>query len=100
MKKCPFCAEEVPDGTVVCPHCHRSVIVTPAPTEATSVQTTRAGAKPAAKIFWGISLVASALGGLIGLGGVASASGAPQEAAAAAIGCLVVLAPYTFARGI
>jgi hypothetical protein len=51
-------------------------------------------------VFWGISLLASVAGGFVGFVSVVSASGAPQEAAGAAIACLIVIAPYVFARGI
>jgi hypothetical protein len=53
-----------------------------------------------ATFFWVISMLASILGGLIGVGGSLLANGAPQEAAAAAIGCIVVIAPYVFARAV
>ena len=33
MKKCPFCAEEIPDTTMTCTHCGRSVVATRSPTE-------------------------------------------------------------------
>lgn len=52
------------------------------------------------QLFWIVSLLAGLAGGAIGLLGVFAASGAPQEAAAAAIGCLIAIAPYTFARAI
>jgi hypothetical protein len=97
MKKCPFCAEEIPDNAVVCSHCNRSVGSTGAPAGTAAV---RRGAKPVARVFWVLSLIASLVGGFIGVAGVAAANGAPQEAAAAAMGCLIVIAPYAFARGI
>jgi hypothetical protein len=53
-----------------------------------------------AKFFWVISLIAALLGAGVGFLGFAAANGAPQEAAAAAAGCLVVIAPYVFARAI
>jgi hypothetical protein len=53
-----------------------------------------------AKIFWVISLLAVPLGGFIGFVSIASANGAPQEAAGAAIALLVVIAPYVFARAV
>ena len=53
-----------------------------------------------ALIFWTISLICTFIGGAIGLLGVLGANGAPQEAAAAAVGCLIVIAPYAFARAV
>ena len=46
-----------------------------------------------AKVFWAVSIVCAVLGGIVGVGGVAAASGARQEASAAAIGCLITIAP-------
>ena len=53
-----------------------------------------------AKVFYVISMLAALVGGAIGILGSLMANGAPQEAAAAAIGCLIVIGPYVFARGI
>jgi hypothetical protein len=50
------------------------------------------------KFFWVIALLASLIGGFIGIVGSLLARSAPQEAAAAAIGCIIVIAPYAFAR--
>src|SRR5690348_8096012 len=96
MERCPFCAEEIPTGSAFCPQCQRSLI----PVAGDVVQNKPQRTSGLAKIFWVVSLLASIAGGLVGFGGVAAANGAPQEAAAAAIGCLVVIAPYVFARGI
>ena len=50
------------------------------------------------KLCW-FGTVAGAVGGaFVGFVTIASASGAPQQAAGAAIGCLIVIAPYVFAR--
>lgn len=57
-------------------------------------------AHPLAKIFWVVAMLGALLGGFIGIGGALLASGAPQEAAAAGIGCLVAMVPYVFARSI
>jgi hypothetical protein len=54
----------------------------------------------AARFFWSVSLLTSLLGGLFGFVGMLAANGAPQEAAAAAIGCLIVIAPYVLARAV
>jgi hypothetical protein len=32
MKTCPFCAEEIRDAAVVCKHCKRDLVASPAPT--------------------------------------------------------------------
>lgn len=45
-------------------------------------------------------MLCSLAGGSIGVLGFVAASGAPQEAAATAFGCLMVIAPYAFARAI
>jgi hypothetical protein len=55
---------------------------------------------PLAKFFWVISLLASVAGGAIGTFGFIAANGAPQEAAAAAFGCLIAIAPYVLARSV
>ncbi len=95
MKKCPFCAEDVAATAASCPHCERSFAIRPLFAENVSARPPRSAIS---KLFWVISLLASAAGVLTGLGGVAAAAGAPQEAAAAAIACLVVIGPYAFAR--
>jgi hypothetical protein len=53
-----------------------------------------------AKLFYAASMLAAVAGGLFGFFTVSTATGAPQEAAGAAIACLIVIAPYVFARGI
>ena len=53
-----------------------------------------------AKLVWVGALIGAIIGASIGVGGVAVANGAPQEASAAAIGCLVVIASYAFARAV
>jgi len=60
----------------------------------------RAAARIVQRFFWVVSLLASIAGAFVGYLTVATASGAPQEAAGAALACLIVIAPYAFARGI
>jgi|HubBroStandDraft_6_1064221.scaffolds.fasta_scaffold397438_2 hypothetical protein len=50
------------------------------------------------KTLWILSMLAAVVGGLAVMGGVALANGAPQEAAAAAIGLSIAVIPYCFAR--
>ena len=50
--------------------------------------------------MWLFVLVCSMLGGLVTLGGVFSAAGAPQEAAAASIGLALAVIPYCITRAI
>jgi hypothetical protein len=40
------------------------------------------------------------VGGFVGYVTIATASGAPQQAAGAAMACLIVIAPYVLARAI
>lgn len=53
-----------------------------------------------AKIVWSISLLCSLAGGVMGLMDFSRATSAPQQAAAAAFGCLISIAPYTFAKAV
>jgi hypothetical protein len=53
-----------------------------------------------ARFFWAVSVVAAVVGGLVGYVTITTASGAPQQAAGAAMACLIVIAPYVLARGI
>lgn len=50
------------------------------------------------KYLWILTAIGSVLGGLVGLVGVTAARGAPQEAAAAAIGIAFAVIPYCLAR--
>jgi hypothetical protein len=59
-----------------------------------------ASSRRIAKIFWLLSLLAALAGGVGGVLLFAEASSAPQEASAAGIGLLVVIAPYVFARAV
>lgn len=52
------------------------------------------------RIFWLLALVAAMTGGFVGLVTVASGSDDHQQAAGAALGCLLVIAPYVVARAI
>jgi hypothetical protein len=47
-----------------------------------------------------LPLLGSLLGGLILVGTLGSAQGAPQEAAGAAFACAAALLPYVFARSV
>lgn len=60
--------------------------------------TRRGRAKVIAQIFWAIAFLSAAFGGFVGVTGVIAANGAPQEAAAAAMGCLLAIVPYVLAR--
>lgn len=50
------------------------------------------------KLFWGVSLIMSVVGALVAYSGMAAANGAPQEAAAAAMGLAIAVIPYCFCR--
>jgi hypothetical protein len=68
---------------------------------ATGAETTvRINVSGAAKFTWVLSLITSIIGGLIGVAGFVFANGAPQEAAAAAGGLVIVVAPYAFTRAV
>ena len=50
------------------------------------------------KFLWVLTMIGSVLGGLVVLFGVIGANGAPQEAAAAAVGISMAAIPYCLAR--
>ena len=52
------------------------------------------------RFFWGVTMFSSLLGGLFALLGILLANGAPQQAAAAAVGCLAAVGPYCLARAV
>lgn len=52
------------------------------------------------KFLWVLTMIGSVLGGLVVLLGVVGANGAPQEAAAAAIGIALAAIPYCLARAV
>jgi hypothetical protein len=96
MQTCPFCAELIPDSATVCAHCQHDVV-----SGVVIAQRTSLGKKSGvAGFFWIVAQLSAVLGGLVGIGGSFLANGAPQEAAAAAMGCIIVIAPYVFARAV
>ena len=52
------------------------------------------------KILWVITAVGAVLGALTVVGGVMAANGAPQEAAAAAVGVAFAVIPYCLAKSV
>lgn len=50
--------------------------------------------------LWALTICGSVLGGIISVAGVLAANGAPQEAAAAAIGVACAVIPYCLARAV
>jgi hypothetical protein len=50
--------------------------------------------------LWALTIIGSVLGGFISVGGVLAANGAPQEAAAAAVGVACAVIPYCLARAV
>lgn len=52
------------------------------------------------RIFWILTILGTILGGAIALLGVMNAKGAPQEAAAAAVGVACAVIPYCLARAV
>jgi len=52
------------------------------------------------KFFWIITAISSVLGALTAIGGVSAANGAPQEAAAAAMGVAFAVIPYCLAKAV
>jgi hypothetical protein len=51
-------------------------------------------------ISWIISLLGAGLGGIVLVGGLYSAQGAPQEAVVCALACACGILPYCFARAV
>ena len=52
------------------------------------------------KVLWIIAATGSVLGALMAIIGVAGANGAPQEAAATAMGIALAVIPYCLARAV
>ena len=52
------------------------------------------------RFLWAVTIIGSVLGGLTIIFGLAGAEGAPQEAAAAAIGVAFAVIPYCLARAV
>lgn len=52
------------------------------------------------RLWWGLTILSSLLGGVILFFGVAMAEGAPQQAAAGAIACALAVIPYVIARAL
>ena len=52
------------------------------------------------KFLWGLTIVGSILGAFAIAIGITGATGAPQEAAAAAIGIALAVIPYCLARAV
>jgi hypothetical protein len=50
--------------------------------------------------LWVVTIIGSIIGVLVVVGGVAASKGAPQEAAAAAIGISLAVIPYCLARAV
>lgn len=113
MRKCRFCAEEIQDASTVCEHCGKELFpgratgaamasapVTPASPPPAPPIAVRSRTSATAILFHAISMLCALVGAAVGLLGAVLAKSAPQQAAAAAIGCLIVIAPYVFARGV
>lgn len=54
----------------------------------------------AAKFFWAMAIVGAVFGALQLVMGEASATGAPQQAASAAMACATAVVPYVLARAV
>ena len=52
------------------------------------------------KFLWIVTIIASIIGALLAFVGVVAANGAPQEAAAAAVGLACAVIPYCLARAV
>jgi hypothetical protein len=52
------------------------------------------------KFAWILAIVGSVLGALVAVFGASVANGAPQEAAAAALGTALAVIPYCLARAV
>lgn len=52
------------------------------------------------KFLWVVTVICSLLGALTAIFGIASANGAPQEAAVAAIAIAFAVIPYCLARAV
>jgi hypothetical protein len=106
VARCPRCAEEVSPTDQTCPHCGKgmagraALAVTPASHATDGSSRGKPGASPIAKVFYVIAAGGSVLGLVDLLNGIANATGAPQQAAAGAMGAAYAVIPYVFARAV
>lgn len=100
MRKCRFCLKEIDYAVRVCPHCDKDLV--PQSPEANGVAdagTTHIEKRDApTKFFWIACATVTILGGGFSCLEVLFAKSAPQEAAAASVGCLLIIGAYVFAR--
>ncbi len=52
------------------------------------------------QLLWLVTIIGSIVGGMVVYVGVGAAKGAPQEAAAAAVGLAMAVIPYCLARAV
>jgi DNA-binding transcriptional LysR family regulator len=119
MRKCRFCAKDIQDTSRVCEHCGRELlppVATPAPAppvpapspQAQAVADYQAVARRRPGGFWRVlqtlcwfgAAFGAVVGGVLAFGGIVTATGAPQQAAAASMGCVIAIVPYVFARAV
>jgi hypothetical protein len=105
-EKCPHCGTKVGRYDQKCAECGKGLsgaaLLASSYIPLSNDQAVRArqSASGAAKFFWIVAIIGAVLGGLQFVGSMASATGSPQQAAGAAMGCALAIIPYVIARAV
>jgi hypothetical protein len=104
VTNCPHCGNTVSSTDQRCKECARGLSGRDLLADAAAVATVRSvgarAASAAAKICYVFALLGAVLGTFDMANGLANATGAPQQAAAAAMGAAYAVIPYVFARAV
>lgn len=101
--RCPKCGYDTPPGASRCEQCGQGLsgrALLAADASGPTQTAPRHGASVLARICYGFTLLGAVIGTLDMVSGLTNATGAPQQAAAAAMGAAYAVIPYVFARAV
>jgi hypothetical protein len=104
-EKCPHCQADVGPYDQKCGACGKglsgaALLASRHPLSIAAAERAGRSKGRAAKFFGVVAIIGAVLGGLQLFASMATASGAPQQAAGAAIGCAMAIVPHVIARAV